>query len=250
VDHGYVYVFQHRARGWIKIGMTDKNDPEHCWGRIEHYAKKHALPADGWDMVSFIETPKARELETALHRNLNMFRVTIGRSRSELFYCSVAVLHAALNGLREFIDDSQRTFDGAAEETAEQRIAREAHEIRVEQARLRKAIDDEWTVKGNEPSKYNKRERGREFIERWRNHPIGRKLQEEVEAKMLARAQAAQRENEAVARRAAEAEQARERAAFLEAAEQLQLARRRSWSFRLGAWIRALAGERFVGAPK
>jgi hypothetical protein len=78
VDHGYVYAFEHRARGWIKIGMTEKNSPEHCWGRIEHYTRKHALPTDGWEMVSFIATSNARELENALHRSLNMFRVQIG----------------------------------------------------------------------------------------------------------------------------------------------------------------------------
>jgi hypothetical protein len=42
--HGYVYAFAHQSNGWIKVGMTEKDDPQRCWGRINHYIKQHRLP--------------------------------------------------------------------------------------------------------------------------------------------------------------------------------------------------------------
>jgi T5orf172 domain len=222
MDHGYVYAFEHRARGWLKIGMTDKNDAEQCWRRIENYAKEHSLPADGWEMVSFIPSPKAHELETTLHQHLSMFRVKIGSQRTELFYCGVPMLQSILAGLREFVEGAQAALDSAASETADQRLAREAHLIRTEQARIRKAIDDEWTVKGLTRDKYNKFQREREFRQRWRNHPVGQKQHEQqqrasnrLRAEQAAEAARKQRDAE-------EAAQARHRAAEIEAAEARQ----------------------------
>jgi hypothetical protein len=161
--HGYVYAFAHQPSGWIKIGMTEKNDPQRCWGRINHYIKQLRLPEDGWELVSFIATPKARELETKIHRDLKKFRVPLDGQRTELFSCSVNVYLATLKGLDEFIDQSQSGNEHVHRETEPERIAREARNVRSEQARIRKAIDDEWLLKGCEPSKSNKLQRRLEW---------------------------------------------------------------------------------------
>jgi hypothetical protein len=89
--HGYVYAFAHPPSSWIKVGMTEKNDEQRCWDRINHYIKQHRLPEDGWELVSFIATPKARELETRIHRDLKKYRVMLEGERTELFKCSVTV---------------------------------------------------------------------------------------------------------------------------------------------------------------
>jgi hypothetical protein len=213
--HGYVYAFAHQPNGWIKVGMTEKNDPERCWGRIRHYIKQHRLPDDGWDLVSFIATHKAREVETKLHKSLKKFRVMLEGERTELFHCSLAVYLAALNELDEFIEQSQSTQERAPRETEEQRIEREARELRREQARLRRQIDDEWLLRGHELSKHNKWNREQEFRQRWEQHPIqkARRAKEEVE-----RAERQRREEaEHAERQRREAEQQRREA--LERAE-------------------------------
>ena len=223
MDHGYVYAFEHRARGWIKIGMTEKNSPEHCWGRIEHYTRKHALPTDGWEMVSFIPTPKARELESALHQSLNMFRVQIGGVKTELFQCGVSMLQSTLAGLRDFVEGGQSTMHGRAE-TDDERIAREAQEIRREQARLRKTIDDEWIVRGELPSRDNRRERDEEFGSRWADHPIACRQRAEQARADAARQVANQAERQAAADRQTAAERSRLQDAERQAAVERQAA--------------------------
>ena len=125
--HGYVYAFAHQPNGWIKVGMTEKNDEQRCWDRINHYIKQHRLPDEGWEFVGFVPTYKTRALETRIHRNLKPFRVLLEGKRTELFKCSVAVYLVTLNGLNEFIYQSQSRQDRAAlRETEEQRIAGEA----------------------------------------------------------------------------------------------------------------------------
>jgi hypothetical protein len=124
--HGYVYAFAHQPNGWIKVGVTEKNDEQLCWDRINHYIKQHRLPDDGWEFVGFVPAYEARELETRIHRTLKKFRVPVGRHR-ELFKCSVAVYLITLNGLNEFVDQSQSLQDRAApRERQELRIACEA----------------------------------------------------------------------------------------------------------------------------
>ena len=124
--HGYVYAFAHQPNGWIKVGMTEKNDEQRCWDRI-HYIKQHRLPDEGWEFVGFVPTYKTRALETRIRRNLKTFRVLLEGNRTELFKCSVAMYLVTLNALNEFIDQSQWRQDRAAlRETEEQRIAGEA----------------------------------------------------------------------------------------------------------------------------
>ena len=124
--HGYVYAFAHQPNGWIKVGMTEKNDEQRCWDRI-HYIKQHRLPDEGWEFVGFVPTYKTRALETRIRRNLKTFRVMLEGKRTELFKCSVAMYLVTLNGLNEFIYQSQSRQDRAALcETEEQRIAGEA----------------------------------------------------------------------------------------------------------------------------
>src|ERR1700688_1144553 len=94
--HGYVYAFAHQSKGWVKVGMTEKNDPQRCRDRINHYIKQHRLPDDGWELVTFIAPPKARELETKVHRSLKRFRVMLDGERTELFHCSVTTYLAAV----------------------------------------------------------------------------------------------------------------------------------------------------------
>src|SRR5271163_2130155 len=127
--HGYVYAFVHQPNGWIKVGMTEKDDADHCWLRIGHYIKQHRLPNDGWEFVGFIATYDASELEKRIHRTLKKFRVMLEGERTELFHCSVGVYLAALEALNDFIDHSQSTAQCAvASESEELRIAREARE--------------------------------------------------------------------------------------------------------------------------
>src|SRR6478752_656073 len=97
--HGYVYAFAHQPKGWIKVGMTEKNDPQRCWDRINHHIKQHRLPEDGRDFVGFIATPKPLELERKVHGHLKKFRVMLEGERTELFSCSVTVYIATLKGL-------------------------------------------------------------------------------------------------------------------------------------------------------
>ena len=66
--HGYVYAFAHQPNGWIKVGMTEKNDEQRCWDRINHYIKQHRLPDEGWEFVGFVATYKTRALETRIRR--------------------------------------------------------------------------------------------------------------------------------------------------------------------------------------
>jgi hypothetical protein len=125
--HGYVYAFAHQPNGWIKVAMTEKNDEQRCWDRINNYIKQHRLPDDGWEFVGFVPTYKARELETRTRRNLKEFRLMLEGKPTELFKCSVAVYLVTLNGLNEFIDQSQSRQDRATpHQTEEQGIVREA----------------------------------------------------------------------------------------------------------------------------
>ena len=118
--HGYVYAFAHQPNGWIKVGMTEKNDEQRCWDRI-HYIKQHRLPDEGWEFVGFVATYKTRALETRIRRNLKTFRVMLEGKRTELFKCSVAMYLVTLNALNEFIYESQSRQDSAApRETEEQ----------------------------------------------------------------------------------------------------------------------------------
>jgi hypothetical protein len=225
--------------------MTEKNSPEHCWGRIEHYTRNHALPTDGWEMVSFIATPNARELENALHRSLDMFRVQIGGAKTELFQCGVPMLQSTLAGLRDFVEGAQSTMHGKPE-TDDQRIAREAQEIRREQARLRKTIDDEWIVKGELPSKDNRRERDWEFGNRWADHPIARRQRAEQAQADAARQAANQAERQAAADRHTAAE--RQAAAEAERRRRQEAARQAAEAERQAAADRHTAAERQAAA--
>ena len=97
-----------------------------------------------------------------------------------------------------------------------------------EQARIRKAIDDEWLAKGILLSKHNKSEREMEFMARWEQHPIARARREaerakrEVEEKRRAefeRQQAEKRRQAEERVRAAEEEERRRTEARSNAAE-------------------------------
>ena len=62
-NYDYVYAFAHKKSGWVKIGMTAKEEEQRCWDRINNYIKQHGLPVDGWQFVGFIACTKAQELE-------------------------------------------------------------------------------------------------------------------------------------------------------------------------------------------
>jgi hypothetical protein len=141
--------------------------------------------------------------------------------RKELFSCSVTVYLATLKGLDEFIDQSQSGQEYVHHETEPERIEREARIIRSEQGRLRKAIDDEWLVKGTPPSKNNKSDREWQFRHRCEQHPIARARREAEEAEEKRR-QAAERERVEWTERmaaSAEAEEKRRQAAERERIE-------------------------------
>jgi hypothetical protein len=120
--HGYVYAFANKKYGWLKVGMTSKNEEEQCWFRIRDYVKAHSLPSDGWDFVGFIPCMQAQKLEALIHRKLRKFRVAKGKSQ-ELFKCSLSVYLSVLDLLDEFVEANSP--DIAAEATRQEREQQE-----------------------------------------------------------------------------------------------------------------------------
>ena len=137
-----------------------------------------------------------------------------------------------------FIDQSQSGQEYVHRETEQERIAREARYVRSEQARIRKAIDDEWLAKGVLLSKHNKFKRDREFTERWEQHPIAQAWRKVQEAEWTKRASEAEK-------RAEKTRQSKERERIsprkIDGAEAEQHARRLSSRIRasIAEWTRA-----------
>jgi hypothetical protein len=127
LTHGYVYAFANKKHGWLKVGMTSKNEEERCWSRIRDYIKAHSLPPDGWDFVGFIPCMQAQKLETLIHRKLKKFRVANGRSQ-ELFKCSLAVYLGVLDVLDEFIEANSPDMAAEAARREREKQEREARE--------------------------------------------------------------------------------------------------------------------------
>ena len=144
LTHGYVYAFANKKHGWLKVGMTSKNEEERCWSRIRDYIKAHSLPPDGWDFVGFIPCMQAQKLETLIHRKLKKFRVANGRSQ-ELFKCSLAVYLGVLDVLDEFIEANSPDMAAEAarrEREKQEREAREAQQRAYAEAQ-RRELDEE-----------------------------------------------------------------------------------------------------------
>jgi T5orf172 domain len=102
-DYGFMYAFEHRGNGWIKIGMTNRPDETYCWTRIHHYCKTRSLPENGWAIIGVVKSSKPNELENRMHRRLRQYRVTQDDGETELFKCGVLIFEAALVSLNEFI---------------------------------------------------------------------------------------------------------------------------------------------------
>jgi hypothetical protein len=82
-----------------------------------------------------------------------------------------------------------------------------------------KRVDDEWIVKGEQPSKGNRPERESEFAKRGADHPIARRRRAEKAQADTARQVANQAERQAAADRRTAAERSRRQQAELAAAE-------------------------------
>jgi hypothetical protein len=106
-DYGFMYAFEHKENGWIKIGMTNKPDETYCWTRIHHYCKTRSLPENGWALVGVVKTSKPNTLEGRMHLGLSRYRVTQDDGETELFKCDVLIYEAALASLNEFIVGNQ-----------------------------------------------------------------------------------------------------------------------------------------------
>jgi hypothetical protein len=101
--YGYMYAFEHKERGWLKIGMTNKPDEYYCRTRIRHYCDARGLPENGWELLGVVKTGAPAKLEDRMHRKLRQYRVTQEDGETELFTCPVAVYQEALAALDEFI---------------------------------------------------------------------------------------------------------------------------------------------------
>jgi hypothetical protein len=101
--YGYMYAFEHKAKGWLKIGMTNKPDEYYCWTRIRSYCAVRGLPENGWELLGLVKTGVPAKLEDTMHRKLRQYRVTQEDGETELFTCPVAVYQEALAALAEFI---------------------------------------------------------------------------------------------------------------------------------------------------
>jgi hypothetical protein len=120
-----------------------------------------------------------------------------------------------LTVLEEFIDQSQSGQEYVHHETEPERIAREARYVRSEQARIRRAIDDEWLAKGVLLSKDNRRKREMEFMTRWDQHPIARARREAQEAERTKQATEAEKRRQSQTAEAEKRRQSDERERFI-----------------------------------
>jgi hypothetical protein len=101
--YGFMYAFEHKEMGWIKVGMTNKPDETYCRTRIHHYCRVRSLPENGWELRGIVKTAAPAKLEDRMHRKLRQYRVTQEDGETELFKCDVSVYQAALASLDEFI---------------------------------------------------------------------------------------------------------------------------------------------------
>jgi hypothetical protein len=131
-NHGYVYAFEHKGQGWIKVGFTNR-DEAYCWNRIRNYAEARGLPADGWTFLKLVASTRARELEARLHRKLSRYRIRQDDSETELFHCDVASYTAALASLSEFVTTTKPRARAEAWAYVEQmrREAQQKDELRT-----------------------------------------------------------------------------------------------------------------------
>lgn len=148
---GYVYAFFHEGKGWIKVGMTDKNTIEACRGRIRDYIKVWDLPSDGWEYVTCIASQDAFKLEQAIHGKLKNYRVTLNGKRPELFTCGIRVYITTLEALDNLIENDHPFTDEAykvarAAREAEERAKREA-ELAKREAELAEAQAERTRVR-------------------------------------------------------------------------------------------------------
>ena len=68
-DYQCVYFFKHTSLSPIKIGYSSKNNPMDRFEQFKTYAPF------GAEIIGFISTEKAKELESNLHRKLKAFRL-------------------------------------------------------------------------------------------------------------------------------------------------------------------------------
>jgi hypothetical protein len=197
--HGYVYAFAHKKQGWIKVGMTSKDDDQRCWDRVNDYIKAHELPAAGWEFVGFIACMEALKLEKLIHRKLKKFGAVHGKAE-ELFKCNVSVYMAVLDALDDFIEkhspDMAEEMARQATEAAE-RARRDAERQAAWQAQREAERTQREAAAREEAIKQAEAERlRREARERYQREQAGKEAKEAAEAARKLREEYAGRQQE------------------------------------------------------
>jgi hypothetical protein len=146
-DYGFMYAFEHKVMGWIKVGVTNKPDDTYCWTRIRNYCEVRSLPQDGWRLLGVVKSAVPAKLEDRMHRKLRQYRVIQEDGETELFKCDVAAYETALAALSEFIiKNKPRTTAEAlahvaqlSEQKAKEDAARHQQVLRTAAAREKAA---------------------------------------------------------------------------------------------------------------
>ena len=89
---GYVYIFKHHKKNWVKIGMTINDPTQRLRALIkidpEYYNNDKRLPLATWREASFYLTEKFGEVEELAHKYLDKHLVK-DAPMGEIFNCSV-----------------------------------------------------------------------------------------------------------------------------------------------------------------
>ena len=102
---GYVYIFKHHKKNWVKIGMTINDPTQRLRALIkidpEYYNNDKRLPLATWSEAGFYLTEKFGEVEKLAHKYLNEYldkNAPIG----EVFDCSLDI---AINAVEDALKD-------------------------------------------------------------------------------------------------------------------------------------------------
>lgn len=89
---GYVYIFKHHKKNWVKIGMTINDPTQRLRALIkidpEYYNNDKRLPLATWCEAGFYLTEKFSEVEKLAHKYLDKHLVK-DAPMGEVFNCSV-----------------------------------------------------------------------------------------------------------------------------------------------------------------
>ena len=89
---GYVYIFKHHKKNWVKIGMTINDPTQRLRALIkidpEYYNNDKRLPLATWSEAGFYLTEKFGEVEELAHKYLDKHLVK-DAPMGEIFNCSV-----------------------------------------------------------------------------------------------------------------------------------------------------------------